>query len=218
MKYDLKRLGASEASNIYRQFLESYQLPETADHELRVLLYGPLMEVIDMAEKTGGSSLKYRIDLDVGLRLYKILSVNEIGMRTAADTDFWRYISLLVLPDIVQRRYPDNATRFWQNKRRIWLKAVWWYIHLSWQESEESTRAVLSRHSTDEIVQLVERSGRNGYRVSLYREIMRQSINRSTNALRVVMKFNTARLMTTEPSLYKGGVTGYVDRLYEKIK
>ena len=85
--------------------------------------------------------------------------------------------------------------------------------------SYEETYLILKDNSTDEILNLVERSGSDGYRVDVYREIMAEYsctvLKKSVKQLlRKVMVLNTARTTLVEPALADGGVKGYVKELY----
>lgn len=162
----------------------------------------------------------YPFDLHMGLVLYRVL--NEEYMfteRLAAQDEIWRYLSLEVFPDLVKERFGLNDQRFYKGTRRIWLKSIWWYIHLSWQGSEESTLYTLKNNSADEILQLLDRSGSGGYRVELTREIMRQYREKDDGKVpqlfRRVLKLNTARLNMIEPCLVEGGIEKYVKDLYK---
>ncbi len=95
-------------------------------------------------------------------------------------------------------------------------------VYLSyWQGSVEATREVLKDNSTDEILQLVDRCGRGGYRVGLYRELMKKNseldvvLRRQKQVFRKMMVLNTARVQVLEPELTPGGNRGYVDSLSE---
>lgn len=102
----------------------------------------------------------------------------------------------------------------------MWLRVLWWYIYLSWQGSEDATIETLKENSTDEILQLVDRCGRGGYRVDLYRELMRKNglveiaERRKNQLFRKMMVLNTARVQVLEPELTTGGNRGYVETLY----
>ena len=112
-----------------------------------------------------------------------------------------------------------NETRY-ITSRRIWLKNIWWYIHLSWNGSSKRTYEILKNNTTDTIQQLVERPG-VGYYVSLYREIMFQysTINDPSRFLfRKVLKLNTALLPVTYPELISGGIKEYVGYLFRKVQ
>lgn len=161
----------------------------------------------------------YLFDLDMGLKLYCLLKEEfQFNERLAAQDEIWRYLSLEIFPDLVYQRFGLNDQRFYKGTRRIWLKSIWWYIHLSWQGTEEKTLSTLRGNSSDELLQLVDRSGSGGYRVDLTREIMKQyriySIKKIPQLFRRVLKLNTARLNVVEPSLVEGGIQAYVTDLY----
>jgi hypothetical protein len=162
----------------------------------------------------------YAFDLHIGLLLYRILKEDYyFNERLAAQDEIWRYLSLEVFPDLVYERFGINDQRFYKGTRRIWLKSIWWYIHLSWQGTEEETFNTLKDYSADELLQLLDRSGSGGYRVELTREMMRQyNFNNSRKVpqlFRRVLKLNTARLNIIEPSLVEGGIENYVSDLYK---
>ena len=95
-------------------------------------------------------------------------------------------------------RWGENEERFIGIPRdsRLYLKSIFWYIHLSFQENPENTYETLKNNSTDTIVQLVDRTGK-GYNLDLVREIMRQFgkiplTSGTSDLFRQVMKLNTA--------------------------
>ena len=95
-----------------------------------------------------------------------------------------------------------------------WLKNIWWYIHLSWNNDEQTTHDIIRNNTTDTILNLVERPGL-GYYVDVYREIMkRYSDCNDRDLFRKVLKLNTARLLTTSPELVDGGIEAYVEGLF----
>ncbi|WP_439668435.1 hypothetical protein DAMDJJ_00050 [Cupriavidus necator] len=159
-------------------------------------------------------------DIQAGLALYRILNERGFGVRHAADEGIWRYLSLVVLPDYVKSRWDKSQeARFWSDRSRIWLRAVWWFIHLAWQGDEASTRASVDGMSTDDVVQIVERPGRRGFRVELYRAMVRAAGARpqGQRKIRQLMKLNTATVVMVEPSAYRGGISKYVEALYQQI-
>jgi hypothetical protein len=156
-------------------------------------------------------------DVAAGLTLYRILNSAGLDVRSASDDGVWRFLSLKVVPDLVASRWkhlPED--RFCRGRSRIWLRAIWWLIHLTWQGTEEKTSAVLASVTTDTIVQLVERPGRGGFRIELTRAMFRERSERRPTQLefRALMKLNTARVMMIEPSFSEGGVDGYVRELH----
>ena len=182
---------------------------------------------------------EYYTDLKFAMYQYNILKKYGFNVRLASNDQIWIYLCVKVCPDIVYNRYPGakvktsggyvsrnvNEERFWKTRRRIYLKVLWWYIYLSMQVDEagqedlEKTYSILKDNSTDEIVQIVERSGLAGYRVDVYREIMSYyAHNRDkydNGCFRNVMVLNTARTQLVEPSLMMGGIKAYVRELFE---
>lgn len=173
-------------------------------------------------EQIGLQNNSYKVDYIFGLKLYALLTDKYfVRERLAANEGFWRFLSLKVVPDVVESRYSINhPDRFWKKPKRVWLRVIWWYIYLSWQGTAEKTANVLSNNSTDEILQLVDRCGRGGYRVDLYRAIMRKyskldiQERRKSQIFRKMMVLNTARVQVMEPALSENGEDGYVDDLY----
>lgn len=175
-------------------------------------------------------SKDYDKDLYFGTEVYLLLiSLNGFNMRIAADDGFWMYLSLKVVPDIVSKRWgKNNESHFWERSTRIWLKSIWWYIHLSWQGNIDETINVLKNNSTDEILNLVERAGRKGYNIEVYRNIIycystvsqdiKQSFNKGRDTLfRRIMILNTAYSQTIEPALYAEKEKGYVKWLFQSL-
>lgn len=172
-------------------------------------------------EMISKKNYSYQVDYLFGLRLYTLLNEKyQMSIRTASSAEMWRFLSVRVVPDVVDLRYGvDHPDRFWKKPKRLWLRVLWWYIYLSWQGSIEATAEALKDNSTDEIAQLVDRCGRGGYRVELYREIMRQHSlldpveRRQSEIFRKVMVLNTARVQAIEPGLVLGGEQQYVSDL-----
>lgn len=161
------------------------------------------------------SEIEY--DLDVGFALRQVLLEKGMTLRHASDDGIWRHLSVMVIPQLVYSRWESNPQRFYRERRRIWLRVMWWFVHLAWQGSEEATRAVVAGMTTDDVVQLVERPGL-GFRVELCREIVKQASGQSgSRKLRGVMKINTASLVTTEPGFFAGGTEAYVKTLYSAL-
>lgn len=183
-------------------------------------------------------SYKYSFDLEFALQFYKIMSSLGFSIRQASIDGIWRDLCVRIFPDIVIKRFPpitneDGKTknvreeRFWNSSRRIYLKTLWWYIHLSLQPGEgdideliERTREALKYNGADTVVQLVERAGTNGYRTDLYRLIMKEyaKYNGNMYLFRKVMVYNTARCVVVEPALTDGGLKEYVKDLFDYCK
>lgn len=190
--------------------------------------YDTLRSKVVSAYKNSESSGGYAIDLSVGFCLYSELSeINGFTNVLANDDDIWRYLSCKVFPDITYLRYPKggqddirlNKKRFFSHTRRIWLKTLWWYIHLSWQGSEESTYRVLKDFGTDTISDFIERPGK-GYRLRLFRELIKaysEVDSKSSNLFNRIQKQNLVNCTTVEPALTKFAEPGYVAQLFSQL-
>lgn len=186
----------------------------------------------DTLDETGGK-INYLLDLRVGLKLYSLLSPGkDFSVIQANNDDIWRYISVKVMPDITYLRYPKpekkvreeggriNHKRFYTDTRRIWLKSLWWYIHLSWQGTAAKTYKVLEHNGIDDINKLIETPGR-GYRLFLYRAMMLEyskHVPHSSGDFAAYTKMNNAKCVLIEPSLTQGGEAGYAHRLFLEVQ
>ena len=170
----------------------------------------------------------YPVDVEVGLALYEGLMPHGFTVEDACNDDFWRYLSVVVFPDLTYLRYPDpekeqrekggriNFKRFFSHTRRIWLKTLWWYVHLSWQGDVASTRRVIEGNAVDTIGKFIETPGR-GYRPDFYRAFMARyakSPAKKTDNFNSAKQLSNARCRVIEPELTEGGVEGYCDRLF----
>jgi hypothetical protein len=177
-----------------------------------------LQEIGITETQIGKSNYSYQIDYSFGLKFFELMNKKyQMTVRVASNEKIWRYISVCVVPDIVDKRYGvDHPDRFWKKSKRIWLRCIWWYIYLSWQGNSADTKKILKDNSTDEILQLVDRCGRGGYRLELYREIMKiygemdPNERRKNQLFRKLMVLNTARVQVIEPGLVDGGETQYI--------
>ncbi len=167
----------------------------------------------------------------------------------ANDDDIWRYISVKVMPDLTFIRYPNNLEdeevikeyipnlsysngikpekgsirlkkkRFYSHTRRIWLKTLWWYIHLGWQGDYDKTYNVLKDNGSNIISHFIERPGR-GYRESLFRLMLyaySQLPERNDSIFRAAAKLNLAKCISVEPALTNGGEKVYSQSLFKEV-
>ena len=188
-------------------------------------------------EITDNSRKDYISDTLFGLKIYEYFNGQKwFNLRVAANDDFWRYIAVSVIPDIVAKRWGiNNDTYFWKQSNRLWPKTIWWYIHLTWQNSIDETRNLLIKNmfNSDTIQGLVERTGSTkGTFVEVYREIVlqygqldnlvilkfkKQLTQGSDSLFRAIMRLNTARLLVSDPCLVKGGAKGYVSSIINEL-
>ena len=181
----------------------------------------------DSLVETSGK-MSYLLDLRVGIKLYQLMPLGkDFTVIQANDDDIWRYISVKVMPDITYLRYPNpekgsiriNQKRFYSHTRRIWLKTLWWYIHLSWQGDESKTFEVLRDNGVDNINKLIETPGR-GYRIPLFRSMMLEYHKTSPHKVKdfaAFTKLNNAKCVSVEPALTSGGVAVYAQKLLAEV-
>ena len=77
-----------------------------------------------------------------------------------------------------------------------------------------------SNFTTDTILNLVERTGRSGTNISVYRYIMTRysTVNKAEDKdFRKIMKLNTAKAVVLEPAFCVGGVQGYVESIFSEL-
>lgn len=208
-----------EISLKYKDFVDVRQYLQSASEEI----YGKIPQ--KSARKN------YIVDVEMGLALYSYMNNLGLSLRSAANHDFWRYMTMIVAPDVVKKRWDFNDERYWTNPRRNWFGEIWWYVHCSWQGNVEMTKSVLLSPycSTDTMNNLVERTGKEGTNVGVYRNIMNiytqldkdvlKNYNRQTETLndslfRTVMRLHTAKIMVMEPELCKDGEMGYAKSLF----
>lgn len=178
---------------------------------------------------------KYLTDLLFALRLYERLKNCGMDIRYASYDDVWIYLQMKVVPEIVIQRYgvvldAESGTvilpldHMFKKSARIYMKAIWWYLFLSFRTDEDgredypATQKMLWYRTTDTILQMVERAGREGYRVDVSRELMKvfcQHQELGDNDFRKLLILNTARAQVMEPALCEGGISGYVKELFD---
>lgn len=167
----------------------------------------------------------------------------------ANDDDIWRYISICVCPDITFIRYPNQSSdvsilkecipglsyaiavktekdsirikkkRFYAHTRRIWLKTLWWYIHLGWQGTAHKTYITLQNNGTNIISHFIERPGK-GYRPELFRYMLyAYSLlpEQKDSTFRAAAKMNLAKCVVVEPALTIGGEKQYAIDLFKEV-
>ena len=224
------RLKKAESEIRFKQFCKDKEPNfETEETELRndiCKLFNETLKIIGIsADMINQRNNPYKVDSRFGLKFYELLN-NKYGFteRDATDEGIWRYLSVNLVPDIVAMRYSiDHEDRYWKKPKRIWLRAIWWYIHLSWQGNADKTYRMICDNSTDEIAQLVDRCGHTGYRIPLYRELIAKygtisKNDREKGIFRRVMVLNTARVQIIEPGFVPGGERKYVEDLFSYVK
>ena len=172
----------------------------------------------------------YEIDLRIGLALYELFLKDEYRLNPiyANDDDIWRYLSVRVFLDITYLREPSSDRfgvyfshdRVYKHTKRIWIKQLWWWIHLAWQGDTASTYEVLKKYGSGRISQVLERAGK-GYRVEVTRALLKQMAERcpqetvSQNDFRALMMLYYAKMFVVEPTLVDGGINSFVNNILD---
>lgn len=231
---EIKVLNRGEAQAAMEEWISSAPILPQIDSDYAVIrreLVDAFRKIQEEKTEESDSVSDYYVDVHFGIALHQCLSKCSVfSLRNASDDGFWRYLSVKVIPDIVSVRWgKNNESHFWSVPRRIWLKQLWWYVYLCWNNNIGETEKIMESPncSTDTILNLVERSGRKGTDVDSYRKIMYYYTNipidvlrnfkrtrKSEDLFRIVMKLNTARMLVMEPSLCSGGCDGYVRQLF----
>ena len=228
-----KELSKNECKVIYETAIENGEILKSINDNDYVELKQMINRAFDLAlSKVNGSKdnldsivNKYKFDCYFGKEVYSIFSDGKyrIGEREAANDDLWRFIQVRIIPELLYFRWKDNVVpRMFAQSNRLYLKTLWWYYNLSYNNSLDDTLNMLLKecNSTDTIVALVERCGSFGYRIDLYREIMKQKCQNDlgTSEFRDFMVLNSAKLKTINPYLSKDGLKGYVGELIKLSK
>ena len=219
----IERLSRKEAIEAMNSWIaNSFALPTLGKDyaEIRNDLVTMFSQSQDEAEIVQG----YEMDVCFGAALFGYMKQKPwFTDRLASDDGFWRYLSLRVVPDLVGERWGNtNADHYYTKPSRIWLKTMWWYFYLSFNKDVETTKEMLlsEAFSTDTILNLVERTGRSGTNISVYRNIMSKYASLedvSDKVFRSIMKLNTAKAVVIEPVFSTGGVSGYVESLFNEL-
>lgn len=168
----------------------------------------------------------YLYDLNMALEIYSYYDINEYGYACLSNYDFWRYICVKVVPDIIRERHGINPEYYFKKNVRMYIPTLWWYINMTWQGSLEQTKIVLEKHNTDTIQSLVERPGRQGVFLETYRKIIeyydkldqRDRVvdgQKKYYLLRRIMVLHTAKCLLFDPNIL--GADNYVRMLFENV-
>jgi len=171
----------------------------------------------------------YLFDYKFALKLYEIFNSKEwFNSSIAANYEFWKYLSLNVMPDLVYKRHGSQEEYYWSKNVRIYPSTLYWYVKMSYNKDIEYTEKLLASDifSTDTILNLVERSGRYGIDLNVTRTIMKKYyelrsehylVLKNDKTFRKIMLLNTAKDDVIIPELNEGGVAGYVDMLFNIV-
>ena len=226
---NIRELGKQEAVVLWNSYQEiGWALPDLKGNYL--IVRNDIVSLFNSVLEEGFILKTYEFDAVFAVELFKYFSDQGImNLRTASNDGFWRYLSLVVVPDLVKKRWDKEdsvsaglADHFFRKPNRIWLKSLWWYVYLSFNSDMETTRELLTSgsFSLDTVLNLVERSGRDGTNVELYRTIMslysKEAVCTDHN-FRRIMKMNTVKSQVIEPMLVEGGINAYVQSIINEL-
>ena len=226
MSYNIER-DRNKLIAAYNTFIETNEVDESQLSESFLDIRNFVKTAYERYSKQ--SNKEYDIDLNLGLDLFDYLnSRSEFTQTIECDDDFWRNVAIYAIPDVIAKRHKTmNSAYYYSKNLRTYPSAIYWYINLSWQGNREDTYNILKNNSTDEIMQMVERPSTIGINLELNRKIMKKfselpldkkviMVNgKPKKVFRLIFLKNTAKLATTRPEIYPGGVDGYVNMLFE---
>jgi hypothetical protein len=168
----------------------------------------------------------YEFDLFLALKLHEFFSVEnfpDFNEAIASNYGFWRYICLMVIPDVIIERHGLIKEYFYAKNVRLYISTLWWFIEMCFQGDYLKTYDCLKDKSTDYILQIVERPGRSGmfidvsrliiyYLSKLPEDVVNKQYNKQTLLRRVVIQ-NTAK-NTSYNMVLEGKVKEYVIGLF----
>ena len=102
---NIRELGKQEAVVLWNNYQENgWTLPELNGSYLTVR--NDLVSIYNKVSEKGLKIKSYEFDVEFALDLFKYFSDQGIdNLRTASNDGFWRYLSLVVIPNIVKSRW-----------------------------------------------------------------------------------------------------------------
>lgn len=176
---------------------------------------------------TGSDYLK---DLKFALDLFERFKRERwFNCALASNYDFWRYVSIFIMPDIIFDRFGDVPSHYYDKNVRIYPATLYWYINMFKEDTQEKTYEFLSQScfSTDTILQTIERTG-NETNAEVLKEILYQYsqldakfIKQQYGALNIFLRkiliLHMAKSLVIIPELFENGIKGYVSMLYNSM-
>ena len=226
---DKSRLAFCDLAARYPEGPKNFEL-DRRDYEYTDIRQRLLQIDKECESSTRGSAKRaYAYDLEFALRLYGYFDSLKFGIWQAADNGIWAHISIQVIPDIVYKRWGGyNEDRFYKRNMRLWLKSLWWYVHLTESGDTSSfdidaTRELLKDNSQDIIYLLLDHVG-EGFRDALYHELMskykevcdaQRIVGSKEDFFRAIMLQHQISSTVVDPVL--AGEKSYVDSLFARV-
>ncbi len=182
----------------------------------------------------------YQQDLIYGKRLYELLSSFEwFDWTVATNKDFWSYIALYSMPQIIFDRFKKEdkdgglkvgalGTHFYSKWTRVYPCTLYWIFKICDKGAAQETYDFLSApcFSTDTILNVVERMGPKGFRIDVYGKIIdrfanlehqkyAKSIGAPNYILRAILVSHGIKNSVYIPELAENGIDGYIDMVFK---
>lgn len=227
----IKEITIQKSREVYEKWISEDCVPTlnapfdlNLDQEYLELRENVMKEYLMLKEE---NRKEYKLDYKFSLWFYDYMrKQNWLTPRVAANDDFWRYLAMFVMPDIISDRFPAiHPDHYYSRGVRIYPYILYWYSHLSWQDSLEETERLLEKElfSTRTINDLLDRPGKNGTFIDLYRKIVFQYGNTQyTNPVDYatlfssIMKLCMAKTVVIDPDLCEGGTKEYARSLIDE--
>ena len=224
----IKTMTKDEARDLFEYYVSLGTIPESVFEKLNSDYRKVRNRLLDFEEEADKENTAYKKDLCFACLIYEYFQKEDFFNDTVANNlGFWIYLCMQVAPDIVFRRHGLVDSYFFNKNGRIYLQALWLYIHMSFQTDIETTKTMLEKLSTDYILQMAERTGRDGFYVDVYREIVRVIVSlpssvanakvNGANLFRRVMIQNTAKTNVYN-LVAENKITEYVQSLFRSCK
>lgn len=217
-----------EAKKAYETLQSNdFKCPEIKDSNLKILRNDICNSYKNAQSIEGNDYLK---DLKFAIALYeRFESERWFTCSLASNYDFWRYISICVMPDIIYDRFGDVSSHYFDKNVRIYPATLYWYINMFKEDSQEKTYEFLSKpcFSTDTILQTIERTG-SETNAKVLKEILHQYsqldakfIKQYYGALNIFLRkiliLHMAKSLVIIPEIFENGIKGYVSMLFDSI-
>ena len=72
--------------------------------------YARLRETIVLAYNKNKEKQEYTIDLEIALAIYQFFLKEEFNIADYSNYGLWRYINVMVIPDVIFSRYKINGS------------------------------------------------------------------------------------------------------------
>ena len=194
---------------------------------IRKAMYSPIRtELMSAYESIPSGLSSYQFDIEFGLKIYTCLVKHGMTVADASNDGVWRFLQIKVLPDLIYKIWVHktgdmhiNESRMWKKSPRLYMKVLWWFIHIVWDTNEERTRSHLN--NSCDISQITDRTTM-GYRISVYKAIMHvygglEEKQISKRLLSRVLVLNSSYCSILEPELLDIDLREYAKSLYREL-